>query len=96
MIYKGILNQAVNEPEKVKYIVNVIQYFWNCDFYINNRLAIDYINMCNSSNHDCDECSYISVMNEGVASGGTGDGQCNFVRNLTLNLVILSKNLHTC
>ena len=82
----NIINQTVNEPEKVKDIVNVIQYFWNGDLYVNNRLAIDYINMCNSSNHDCDECSYISVMNEGVAPGGTGGWSMQFCEKFNFKL----------
>ena len=82
----GIYNQTVNEPEKVKDIVNVVQYFWNGDLYVNNRLAIDYINMCNGTNHDCDKCSYISVMNEGVAPGGTGGWSMQFCRKFNFKL----------
>jgi hypothetical protein len=83
----GIINQAFNEPEKVKDVaVNAVQYFWNGDLYQNNRLAIDYINMCNYSNHDCAKCSYISVMNEGVAPGRTGGWSMQFCEKFNFKL----------
>ena len=43
---RDITKPAVNEPTNVKDIVNVVHNFWNGDLYVNNRLAIDYINMC--------------------------------------------------
>jgi hypothetical protein len=40
---------AVDEPNKLKDIVNVVHNFWNGDLYLNNRITIDYINMCQPS-----------------------------------------------
>ena len=77
---------AVDEPNDVKESVNVVHYFWNGDLSGNNRLAIDYINMCRFSNHDCDECSYISVINEGVAPGRTGGWPMQFCKKLNFKL----------
>ena len=82
----AIIKPTVDEPNKVKDIVNVVHNFWNGDLYVNNRLAIDYINMCQFSNHDCDECSYISVINEGVAPGGTGGWSMQFCKKFNFKL----------
>ena len=57
------------QPHKV---TNQLELFWNGDGYQNNRLAIAYINMCaDHADHDCDQCKYVSVMNEGIESGRT-------------------------
>ena len=82
----AISKPAVDEPNKVKDIVNVVHNFWNGDLYVNKRLAIDYINMCQYSNHDCDECNYISVINEGVAPGGTGGWSMQFCKKFNFKL----------
>ena len=84
-------NTAISEPKdtksnKVKGNVNVVHHFWNGDLYVNNRLAIDYINMCQNANHDCDECSYISVHNEGVAPGRTGGWSMQFCSKFNFKL----------
>ena len=71
------------EPAK---IVNEVQHFWNGDLYVNDRLAIDYINMCINSRHDCNQCSYISVMNEGVAPGRTGGWSMQFCKKFNFKL----------
>ena len=80
------IEPAVNESNKTKSAVNVVHYFWNGDLYMNNRLAIDYINMCSYANHDCDECTYISVMNEGVTPGGTGGWSMQFCKKFNFKL----------
>ena len=77
---------AVDEPNDVIESVNVVHYFWNGDLHVNKRLAIDYINMCQYSNHDCDECSYISVINEGVAPGRTGGWSMQFCKKFNFKL----------
>ena len=79
VITKPIVNES-------KDIVNAVHHFWNGDLYVNNRLAIDYINMCQYSNHDCDVCSYISVINEGVAPGGTGGWSMQFCKKFNFKL----------
>ena len=80
------IEPAVNEFNKTKSAVNVVNYFWNGDLYVNNRLTIDYINMCSHANHDCDECNYISVMNEGVTPGGTGGWSMQFCQKFNFKL----------
>ena len=80
------IEPVVNESYKTKSVVNVVHYFWNGDLYVNRRLAIDYINMSSHANHDCDECSYISVMNKGVTPGGTGGWSMQFCKKFNFKL----------
>ena len=77
---------AVDETKNVEKSVNVVHYFWNGDSFANHRLAIDYVNMCQYSNHDCDECAYISVINEGVAPGRTGGWSMQFCKKFNFKL----------
>ena len=77
------------EPEDLKpphKVINQVQTFWNGDGYRNNRLAIAYINMCNHSHHDCDQCKYISVMNEGTEPGRTGGWNMQFCHKFNFKL----------
>ena len=64
----------------------MIKYFWNGDLYEKKSFAIYYINMCNGSNHDCDKCSYISVINEGVAPARTGGWSMQFCEKFNFKL----------
>ena len=53
-------------------VVNKVELFCNGDGYWNGRLAIEYINMCESAQFSCDQCKYVSVMNEGTGTDRTG------------------------
>ena len=67
-------------------VVNKLERFWNGDGYWNGRLAIDYINMCEHAQHNCEQCNYVSVMNEGTAPGRTGGWQMQFCHKFNFKL----------
>ena len=65
-------DEPTEKTDKTPVVVNKVELFWNGDGYWNGRLAIEYINMCESAQFSCDHCKYVSVMNEGTATGRTG------------------------